>query len=77
MQHELMVTNYGNAQVRTAFGPLKLIALSSGSASGDVDTQNVSAITVDGQMMMTLVSPAPFPSLLDDARTILAWTCAA
>jgi hypothetical protein len=77
MQHELMVTNYGNAQVRTAFGPLKLIALSSGSASGDVDTQKISAITVDGQMMMTLVSPTPFPSLLDDARTILAWTCAA
>lgn len=77
MQHELMVTNYGNAEVRTAFGPLKLNALSSGSASGDGDTQKISAITVDGQMMMTHVSPAPFPSLLEDARTILAWTCAA
>jgi hypothetical protein len=77
MHHELMVTNYGNAQVRTAFGALKLTALSSGSPSGDGDTQKISAITVDGQMMMTLVSHAPFPSLLDDARTILGWTCAA
>jgi hypothetical protein len=77
MQHDLMVTNYGNARVRTAFGPLKLNALSSGSASGDVDTQKISAITVDGQMMMTHLSPAPFPSLLDDTRAVLARMCTA
>jgi hypothetical protein len=74
--HELMVTNYGkHAVTRTTFGPLKLNALSSGSASGGPDTQKVSAITVDGQMMLTLVSPAPFPSLLDDARAMLAQVC--
>lgn len=76
MQHDLMVTNYGNEPLRTAFGPLKLNALSSGSASGAVDTQKVSAITVDGRMMLTQVSSAPFPSLLADTRAVLARTCA-
>ncbi len=71
MMHELMVTNYGNTNVRTTFGPLTLSALSSGSASGGAETQKISAITVDGRMMMTHVSPDPFPALLDDARAIL------
>jgi hypothetical protein len=76
-QHDLMVTNYGNAPLRTTFGPLTpLNALSSGSASGRVDTQKVSAITVDGRMMLTRVSPEPFPSLLAETRAVLARTCA-
>jgi hypothetical protein len=74
--HELMVTNYGkDAVTRTRFGPLRLNALSTGSASGVAETQKVSAITVDGKMMLTLVSPAPFPWLLDDARELLAQAC--
>jgi hypothetical protein len=76
-QHDLFVTNYGNVQLRSVFGRLKLNALSSGSASGNIDTQKISAITLDGRMMMTHVSPAPFPSLLDDARSILTLACAA
>jgi hypothetical protein len=76
-QHDLFVTNYGNVQLRSEFGPLKLTALSSGSPSGNIDTQKISAITLDGRMMMTQVSPAPFPSLLDDARSILTLTCVA
>jgi hypothetical protein len=77
MRHHLMVTNYGHVALRSEFGRLKLTALSSGSSSGNIDTQKISAITLEGRMMMTLVSPAPFPSLLDDARSILTLTCVA
>jgi hypothetical protein len=76
-QHDLFVTNYGNLQLRSQFGRLKLNALSTGSPSGNIDTQKISVIPLDGRVMMTQVSPAPFPSLLEDARSILTLTCAA
>ena len=67
--HELVVTNYGAPQKRTAFGPLTLKALSASSPAGN--TQKVSAITVDDRMMLTHVSPDPFPSLLEHALAVL------
>lgn len=71
LAHQLVVTNYGNYTIPAVYGKLKLKALSSGSAAGGPKTQKISVMTFNGRLGMTLVSPQPFPHLLEDAREIL------
>lgn len=75
--HDLMVSNYGDPGVRTDFGSLQLKALYPSVASGRVETQTISAVTVNGAMCITLISRHPLPSLVKDACAILRDACAA
>ena len=70
--HELMVTNYAGYQVRTEYGDLKVENLFTGSPSIIPALQKVSVLTVNGRLGMTLVARDVFPTLLEDAREILA-----
>jgi hypothetical protein len=70
--HELMVTNYAGYQVRTEYGGLKIESLFTGSPSIIPALQKVSVLTVKGRLGMTLVARDMFPTLLEDAREILA-----
>jgi len=70
--HELMVTNYADYQVRTEYGHLKVENLFTGSPSIITALQKVSVLTVNGRLGITLVSSNVFPTLLEDAREILA-----
>ncbi len=70
--HELMVTNYAGYQVRTEYGNLKVENLFTGSPSIIPALQKVSVLTVNGRLGMTLVARDVFPTLLEDAREILA-----
>ena len=70
--HELMVTNYTGYRVRSEYGDLRLKALFTGSSSVMPTLQKVSVLTVNGRLGMTLVARDVFPTLLEDARDILA-----
>ena len=70
--HELMVTNYAGYRVRTEYGGLKIVNLFTGSPSFIPDLQKVSVLTVNGRLGMTVVARDVFPTLLTDAREILA-----
>jgi hypothetical protein len=70
--HELMVTNYAGYQVRTEYGNLRVENLFTGSPSIIPARQKVSVLTVNGRLGMTLVARDVFPTLLEDAREILA-----
>jgi hypothetical protein len=70
--HELMVTNYAGYQVRTEYGNLRVENLFTGSPSIMPAWQKVSVLTVNGRLGMTLVARDVFPTLLEDAREILA-----
>jgi hypothetical protein len=59
-------------QVRTEYGHLKVENLFTGSPSIITALQKVSVLTVNGRLGMTLVSSNVFPTLLEDAREILA-----
>jgi hypothetical protein len=71
LMHELMVTNYASYKVRTEYGNLKIENLFTGSPAVS-DVQKVSVITTNGKLGMTLVARDLFPTLLEDAREILA-----
>ena len=70
--HELMVTNYAGYRARSEYGDLRLEALFTGSSSVMPALQKVSVLTVNGRLGMTLVARDVFPTLLEDARDILA-----
>jgi hypothetical protein len=70
--HELMVTNYAGYRVRSEYGDLRLETLFTGSSSVMPALQKVSVLTVNGRLGMTLVARDVFPTLLEDARDILA-----
>ena len=70
--HELMLTNYAGYQVRTEYGNLRIENLFTGSPSIIPALQKVSVLTVNGRLGMTLVARDVFPTLLEDAREILA-----
>lgn len=73
--HDLMISNYGDPGVRTNFGHLTLKALYPSVITGDIDTQSISAVTVDGALHITHISRGPFPSLVGDACDILQNAC--
>ena len=72
MLHDLMVTNYAGYRVRSEYGNLRLETLFTGSSSVMPALQKVSVLTVNGRLGMTLVARDVFPTLLEDARDILA-----
>ncbi len=57
--------------MRTSFGRLKLKALYPAVLSGDIDTQAISVITLNGALHITHASRKPLPSLVEDACEIL------
>jgi hypothetical protein len=67
-----MVTNYAGYRARSEYGDLRLEALFTGSSSVMPALQKVSVLTVNGRLGMTLVARDVFPTLLEDARDILA-----
>ena len=73
--HDLMISNYGDTGVRTRFGDLTLKALYPSVITGNIDTQSISAVTLDGKLHITHISRQPFPSFLDDACAILLEAC--
>ena len=75
--HDLMISNYGDPGVRTNFGHLTLKALYPSVITGGVDTQSISAVTVEGNLYITHTSRQPFPSLVEDACDILRDECGA
>jgi hypothetical protein len=77
--HDLMVSNYGDLGIKTDFGDggLRLKSLYPSVCCGDVETQTISAITVDGSLYLTHISRHPLPSLMTDAFDILRDACAA
>jgi hypothetical protein len=72
MSYELMVTNYAGYQVRAEYENLKIENLFTGSPSITSARQKVSVLTLNGRLGMTLVARDVFPTLLEDARQILA-----
>jgi hypothetical protein len=73
--HDLMISNYGDPRVRTNFGHLTLTALYPSVITGDVDTQSISALTVDGVLHITHISRRPIPALVEHACAILRDAC--
>ena len=69
---ELMVSNYAGYQVRAEYENLKIENLFTGSPSITSARQKVSVLTLNGRLGMTLVARDVFPTLLEDARQILA-----
>jgi hypothetical protein len=69
--HDLLISNYGDPGVRTDFGHLELKAVYPAVITGDIDTQSVSALTVNGALHMTHISRRPFPSFLEQTCSIL------
>jgi len=74
-EHDLKLSNYGDPKVRTDYGALQLRALYPSHLSGQVSTQCVSAITVDGKLCVCHVSREMLPSLLEDSLTLLREAC--
>jgi hypothetical protein len=74
--HDLMISNYGDPGVRTRFGDLTLKSLYPSVITGDVNTQSISVLTLDGALHITHISRQPFPSLVEDACAILVDACA-
>jgi len=73
--HDLMISNYGDPDVRTNFGRLTLKALYPSVITGDIETQSISVLTLDGTLHITHISRWPFPSLVEDACAILLDAC--
>jgi len=73
--HDLMISNYGDPGVRTQFGHLTLKALYPSVITGDVNTQSISVLTVDGALHITHISRQPFPSHVTDACDIFLNAC--
>jgi hypothetical protein len=73
--HDLMISNYGDPAVRTKFRHLTLTALYPSVITRGIDTQSISAVTVDGALYMTQISRQPMPTLVEDACAILLDAC--
>ena len=73
--HDLLISNYGDPGVRTNFGHLTLKALYPSVITGDVETQSISALTVDGALHITYISRQPIPELVEHACAILLDAC--
>ncbi|MBV9264569.1 MAG: hypothetical protein JO061_00225 [Acidobacteriaceae bacterium] len=73
--HDLMISNYGDPGVRTRFGDLNLKALYPSVITGGINTQSISAVTIDGKLYITHISRQPFPALVEDACAILLEAC--
>ena len=72
---QLMISNYGDRGVRTIFGDLTLKSLYPSVLSGDGETQTISAVTLNGALHITHISRQPFPSLMDDALSMVMEAC--
>jgi hypothetical protein len=72
LAHELMVTNYAGYRVRTEYAGLHIENLFTGGPAFRPALQKVSVLTVNGRLGMTVVARNVFPTLLRDAREILA-----
>jgi hypothetical protein len=70
-----MISNYGDPGVRTSSGHLTLEALYPSVITGNVDTQSISALTVDGTLHITHISRRPILSLVANACDILMDAC--
>lgn len=73
--HDLFIGNYGDPRVRTDFGGVTLKGLYPSVITGDIDTQSISALAMNGSLHITHVSRRPFPGFMEQACSILLNAC--
>jgi hypothetical protein len=68
--HDLMVTNYGALDWR-GVGTFRIEDMFTAGIAGHFETQKISAVTLDGDLHLTLVGQSPVSDLMERANEVL------